>query len=284
MITQLSCPLSFHLIAENMSWRRIVCLWLIASVYTTESFSHPLFLSHNCVFDSRSTSHVFLLKHVIPLRCGQQDFEQSTIMSSSSTQQLSKRRFSLMVPLVPQLQTFGKAYARLLQQYPIRTKSITAGCIFAMSAILAQMLEKNDSVDEGKQTGILWSRVVSSSLVGFLYFGPAAHYWYEWIFSILPAATLSSTLQKAFLGQMLFGPSFTCIFFATSLMQNGTFTVPGWIRKIQTDLPAAWLAGAGFWPIVDLVSYSFIAPQWIPLFINICSLFWTTYLVLKSYR
>jgi protein Mpv17 len=284
MISQLSCSLPFHLISEKMSWRRIVCFWLTASVYTTESFSHPFYLSHNSISDFPSTSHAFLIKHIIPLRCGQQDSEHSSNMSSASTHQLSKRRSSMvLLPAIPQLQTVGKAYARLLQQYPIRTKSVTAGCIFAISAILAQMLEKKVGLDEAKQTGIQWSRVLSSSLVGLFYFGPAAHYWYEWVFRILPAVTLSSTLQKAFLGQMLFGPSFTCIFFATSLMQNGTFTVPSWIRKIRTDLPAAWLAGAGFWPIVDLVSYSFIAPQWIPLFINVCSLFWTTYLILKSY-
>lgn len=280
------CSVSFLLclFAEMSSIRRVVCMLLSVSVCKTEAFSHPLCMSSRDVADIPSASQAFFIKHIFPLRCGQQESVHRSIASSESTHQLPKLRASMVaLPILQVFQTFGKSYARVLQRYPIHTKSFTAGCVFGMSAILAQWLEKSDSTDGSKETGIIWSRVLSSMLVGFLYFGPAAHYWYEWIFRILPAATLSSTLQKAFLGQMLFGPSFTCIFFATSLLQNGTFTVPNWLRKIRTDLPAAWLAGAGFWPIVDIVSYSFIAPQWIPLFINICSLFWTTYLVLKSY-
>lgn len=85
-------------------------------------------------------------------------------------------------------------------------------------------------------------------------------------------------MQKAALGQLFFGPSFTCIFFATSLLQSGTFTFGNWFRKIRDDLPTAWAAGLGFWPLVDLVSYSMIDPKWIPLFVNSCSLVWTIYL------
>jgi protein Mpv17 len=179
---------------------------------------------------------------------------------------------------------FGQFYAKSLQSYPIRTKSITACAIFALSDIMAQRLEKSDSSSSSSSSSSLqWSRIMASALVGLLYFGPAAHFWYEWIFRILPGTSLVSTLQKAALGQLIFGPCFTCIFFASSLLQSGTFSLSRWWDKIRTDLPGAWLAGAGFWPVVDLISYSLIAPQWIPLFVNLCSLVWTTYLVLKSY-
>jgi len=179
------------------------------------------------------------------------------------------------------LTKFGTTYASCLEQRPILTKSATAGCIFALSDFLAQRLENTD--DASKKRRINKTRILASAAVGFFYFGPAAHYWYENIFKLLPGTSLVSTLQKAALGQMFFGPTFTCIFFATGLMQSGTFSLGNWLRKIKSDLPGAWLAGAGFWPLVDLVSYSVIQPKYIPLFVNICSLIWTTYLVLKSY-
>jgi protein Mpv17 len=100
------------------------------------------------------------------------------------------------------------------------------------------------------------------------------------IFKLLPGTSLFSTLQKAALGQIIFGPSFTCVFFATALLQSGTFSLGNWFTKIKNDLPGAWMAGLGFWPLVDLVSYSMIQPQWIPLFVNSCSLVWTIYLSL----
>jgi hypothetical protein len=42
-----------------------------------------------------------------------------------------------------------------------------------------------------------------------------------------------------------------------------------WGQKIRSDLPGAWLAGAGFWPLVSFVSYSVVPVKWIPLFINL---------------
>ena len=93
-----------------------------------------------------------------------------------------------------------------------------------------------------------------------------------------------STVQKAAMGQLFFGPSFTCIFFATSLLQAGNFTLGNWLRKIRSDFVGAWIAGVGFWPLVDLVSYSLVPMQWIPLFINICSLIWNIYLSMVANR
>ena len=185
------------------------------------------------------------------------------------------------------LLSLGQVYAKSLEQRPILTKSVTAGFIFTLSDWLAQVLEKSsssDNDDKDKKPTTNWTRAVSAGLVGLLYFGPAAHAWYETIFRLLPGTSLVSTLQKAALGQLLFGPSFTCIFFAVSLLQAGTFTLPHWWAKIRSDLPGAWAAGLGFWPLVDLVSYSSVPKDYIPLFVNACSLVWTIYLSLVANR
>jgi protein Mpv17 len=163
------------------------------------------------------------------------------------------------------LTTAGRVYTQQLDQFPIFTKSYTAGVVFALSDYIAQKIEK--SAGEGKRLDK--TRLLASTLIGLLYFGPAAHYWYEAIFALLPGTSLWSTLQKAALGQVIFGPTFTCIFFAVSLFQAGQFSLVAWGRKIKSDLPGAWLAGAGFWPLVDFVSYSLVPVKWIPLFINL---------------
>lgn len=212
-----------------------------------------------------------------------------TRTTSTKTNSMSMA-FSL-TPLTLFLQNGSQMYGSLLQRYPIRTKSITAAIVFALSDVLAQRLQKKEkrNVSPGQQKQrattkpLQWSRIWASSAIGFFYFGPAAHFWYEWIFSILPGTSLVSILQKAILGQLIFGPTFTCVFFAAGLLQSGTFTVRNWLTKIRSDLPGAWIAGTGFWPIVDLISFSLVPPQWIPLFINFCSLIWTTYLALQSY-
>ena len=182
-----------------------------------------------------------------------------------------------LAPVTSVLQSAGASYSNLLTARPILTKAVTASVIFGLSDWSAQQLEGKDDAD-GKKQKKDWTRIVTASLVGLLYFGPAAHVWYEKIFQILPGTSLVSTLQKACLGQLIFGPSFTCVFFATSLMQSGTFSIGNWLTKIRQDLPGAWAAGLSFWPLVDLVSYSLIPAKWIPLFVNFCSFVWTIYL------
>ena len=65
-------------------------------------------------------------------------------------------------------------------------------------------------------------------------------------------------------------------------MQGGDFSLKNWRNKIRQDLLGAWLAGLGFWPIIDLLSYSVIPVKWIPLFVNMASFIWTIYLSLVA--
>jgi len=208
--------------------------------------------------------------------------------------------------LLTSVLSFGESYAKQLAARPIFTKSITAAIMFGLSDCVAQRLEhrglqsksvpeikvtksgsgSNNSSDKSamsvNQTDT--TRVIVSVLVGLCYFGPASHYWYEWVFRLLPSSSIVSTMQKAALGQIFFGPTFTCIFFATSLMQSGEFSLFNWLQKIKSDLFSVWAAGLGFWPIVDFVSYAYVPKPFIPLFVNSCSFLWTIYLSLVANR
>jgi hypothetical protein len=240
--------------AQTKLRQSVLLLFLCGlTLSTARGFSITHYRRRQLAFSSPAT--------LLTLRGGEQDQEQTTQQNLST---------AMAIPLA----NFGKAYASSLDARPILTKSVTAGCIFAVSDYLAQRLESSGS----RERKINPTRLLTSAAVGLFYFGPAAHAWYNMIFQLLPGTSLVSTLQKAVMGQLFFGPSFTCIFFATSLMQSGNFTIANWLRKIRQDLPGAWLAGASFWPLVDLVSFSVISKEWIPLFVNMCSLVWTIYL------
>jgi len=198
----------------------------------------------------------------------------SSTNNSKST--VFSRAFLPPLSILSSLQRFTNMYSNALIHTPIITKSLTAGFIFALSDYTAQKM--NSSSNLSNKEDMNWIRTISSGLVGLLYFGPAAHVWYQMIFQLLPGTSLVSTLGKATLGQLIFGPSFTCVFFAVSLLQDKSFTFMNWWTKIQVDLPRAWLAGLSFWPLVDLVSYSIVPKDYIPLFVNFCSFIWTIYL------
>jgi len=222
----------------------------------------------------------------IKLRGGGEQSIRGGTHEGETVAESSKNNRSLAVTTASIMASFtalGRFYAKSLDMYPILTKSLTAGCIFALSDYCAQRLECQQAKSP-KTCKLNWTRILTAGAVGLFYFGPAAHYWYDMIFRLLPGTSLVSTLQKATLGQLLFGPSFTCIFFATSLLQAGTFSIGNWLRKIKNDLPSAWLAGIGFWPLVDLVSYSIISKEYIPLFVNVCSFLWTIFLSIVANR
>lgn len=213
--------------------------------------------------------------------CGASHDNDSELSSGSSSSSAAA------LPLASIISSAGGAYSAALVARPVMTKSLTAGLTFFLSDYCAQRIESprsssssssSPSDEKDNENTHNWTRTLVSCAVGLFYFGPAAHAWYEWIFKVLPGTTLISTLQKAALGQIIFGPSFTCVFFATSLMQSGSFTLGNWFKKIKNDLPQAFISGAGFWPLVDLVSYSLIPIKFIPLFINMCSFVWTIYL------
>jgi Mpv17 / PMP22 family len=181
-----------------------------------------------------------------------------------------------------------QSYSATLVAYPILTKSLTAGVVFVLADYLAQCLQRiktqpSSSKNLSKKPGNTnWTRVWANGAVGLLYFGPASHAWVDLMFWLFPGTSLFSNLQKAAAGVMVFGPSFTCLFFAVNLMQARAFNFGRWLQKIRRDLPGAMVAEIGFWPTVDLISFSLIPPIWIPFFMNICTLLWTIYLSILS--
>lgn len=217
-------------------------------------------------------------------------YDASSSSSTSTTSFMSSSRLALssvLSPLSSILAAFATFYTNQLSVRPILTKSLTAGIIFMASDYCAQLIERSDNgtdEDDNNKMPLVWSRMVTNFLVGLLVFGPAANAWYSTIFKLLPSTSLISTLQKAALGQLIFGPAFTSVFFGAGMIQAGSFSFGGWIQKVQQDLPAVWASGLGFWPFVDFISYKIIPVQWIPLFVNFCSFIWTVYLSIVSNR
>lgn len=216
------------------------------------------------------------------------EVETATDEITTKPSSVSSPLLSVMAPVSALVQAAATIYTQQLTRSPILTKSLTAGIIFGLSDWCAQLVERGDSNEKGeaaaKKTPLVFSRILTTFLVGLLFFGPAANIWYSTIFKILPSTSLIATLQKAALGQIIFGPIFTCVFFGAGMIQSGTFSVGSWVAKIRSDLPAVWASGLGFWPVVDFISFKVVPVQWIPLFVNFCSFVWTIYLSLVANR
>ena len=179
------------------------------------------------------------------------------------------------------LRTAATVYARALEMAPVITKSLTAGVIFGASDLAAQVIENATAPPD-------WPRLLTAALVGLLYFGPAAHFWYAMMQRLYPRSTLRAVLTKTALGQIVFAPIFTIVYFAAALVAANGLIGLGQLRaKVAADLLPTIVAGLWFWPLVDVVSFAVIAKQeggeaWLPLFVNAVSLVWQVYLSLKA--
>ena len=160
-----------------------------------------------------------------------------------------------------------------MDKAPLATKAATSAAIFGASDACAQKLEQVKEPDA--------TRLLTTTAIGGLYFAPAAHVWYGAITKAIPANDLRAILTKALLGQLIFGPLVTCVFFASACLQSseGLRALPG---KIRSDLLGVQAAGLGFWPFVDLVSYACLPVDYIPVFVNGASFVWTIFLSFKS--
>ena len=177
------------------------------------------------------------------------------------------------------LTALGAAYAGALTAAPIVTKSLTSAATFALSDAAAQSISPPPSGRDGKRTAV-------TALIGLLYFGPALHFYLEFITRLVPGTALRDTLLKTALGQLGFGPAITCIFFGAFLVADDGVAagLRKWPRKVRQDLLVTWASELCFWPFVDLVCYGLLPVAWIPLAYNAANFFWTIFLSLQASR
>jgi len=172
-------------------------------------------------------------------------------------------------------------YAKALHTSPLLTKAASSGLVFGASDWCAQGLAGGGATD--------WPRLLTCALIGAL-FGPAAHFWYGLMQRSFPRQRARDTLCKTVLGQTIFGPCFTVVFFAGTLCEQASgIGATFWIGlgdRLGRDFLPTQLAGLGFWSTVDLLSYSCIVPRlgeaWIPLFASAATFVWTIFLSFDS--
>ena len=116
--------------------------------------------------------------------------------------------------------------------------------------------------------------------------GPALHYYLDFVTWLVPGTGARSTLLKTAVGQLGFGPALTSIFFGAFLVSDLGFAtgLRRWPAKIKQDLLVTWASELCYWPFVDLLCFSLIPVQWIPLVNSLANFFWTIFLSIQAAR
>ncbi|KAF7113453.1 hypothetical protein RHSIM_RhsimUnG0125700 [Rhododendron simsii] len=162
-------------------------------------------------------------------------------------------------------------YLGMVKSRPILTKSITGALIYTAADLSSQIIvqpssESYDAVRTLRMAGY-----------GMLILGPSLHFWFNFMSKVLPKRDIMTTLKKIVMGQLLFGPAMTVIFFSVNAALQGE-NAAEITARLKRDLLPTMINGVLYWPICDFVTFKFIPVQLQPLVSNSFSYLWTVYM------
>ncbi|KAF8025042.1 hypothetical protein BT93_F2023 [Corymbia citriodora subsp. variegata] len=99
-------------------------------------------------------------------------------------------------------------YLGSLEARPIVTKCVTSSLIYAAADLTSQMitLPPSGSLD--------LIRTLRMTAYGLIILGPSQHMWFNSLSRVLPKRDAVTTLKKIFMGQVIYGPCMTTVFFS----------------------------------------------------------------------
>ncbi|KAB2030271.1 hypothetical protein ERO13_D05G211700v2 [Gossypium hirsutum] len=155
-------------------------------------------------------------------------------------------------------------YLAKLESNPIITKSVTTSLIFAAADFTSQMITSASSYDS--------IRTLRMAGYGLLLLGPSQHLWFNLLSKALPKRDMLTTFKKMFLGQAVFGPLVTTVFFSYNAALQGE-NAEEIAARLKRDLLPTLISGAMFWPTCDFVTYKFVPVHLQFLFLHMDNLF-----------
>lgn len=169
---------------------------------------------------------------------------------------------------------FSRFIAATSSTFP--RQCLTGGVLFATGDTIAQQLVEK----RGSRHDI--PRTLRLGLYGGAVFSPLASIWFgkvlEKVKFASPAANIAT---KVALDQGIASPAFIALFFSVTTLMNGG-SVNDAKKKVQDNwwptLKTAW----GLWIPVQGLNMALVPPTQRLLFVNVVSIFWNTFLSMKS--
>jgi len=151
-------------------------------------------------------------------------------------------------------------YLALLESKPVVTKALTSLLGFAIGDVLAQCcIEKKECFD--------WLRLLRFSTAGMLIHGPAGHWFYGNLDSLIPGATARKVATKVFVDQIVYAPIFGTLFFSYMAATEGKGPVMVAKRvkhELMTQVAASWKV----WPLAHAINFALVPTSQRILYIN----------------
>ncbi|KAJ6671137.1 PEROXISOMAL MEMBRANE PROTEIN 2 PXMP2 MPV17 [Salix viminalis] len=162
-------------------------------------------------------------------------------------------------------------YLGMVKSRPVLTKSATSSLIYTAADLSSQTMSLSSSEP--------YDLVRTSRMAGYglLIVGPSLHFWFNFMSKLLPKRDLITTFKKIIMGQTIYGPIMTVVFFSSNASLQGENRAEI-IARLKRDLLPTFLNGVMYWPVCDFVTFKFIPVHLQPLVSNSFSYLWTVYM------
>ncbi|KAK8558665.1 hypothetical protein V6N13_098310 [Hibiscus sabdariffa] len=172
--------------------------------------------------------------------------------------------------------SFGKVgfvgwYLGMVKSWPVLTKSVTSSAIYIAADLSSQTISQS-SADP-------YDLVRTSRMAGYglLILGPSLHFWFNLMSKLFPKRDLVTTFKKMAMGQLIFGPFMTVVFFSLNARLQGE-SGEEIVSRLKRDLLPTMRNGVMYWPFCDFITFRFIPVHLQPLVSNSFSYLWTVYM------
>ncbi|KAI7744026.1 hypothetical protein M8C21_019617 [Ambrosia artemisiifolia] len=162
-------------------------------------------------------------------------------------------------------------YLGLVKTRPILTKSITSAFIYTAADLSSQTIAGSSSESYDPV------RTVRMAGYGMIVLGPSLHFWFNFMSRLFPKTDLISTFKKMFMGQAIFGPIMTVVFFSVNAGLQGE-SGSEIVARLKRDLIPTLINGVMYWPLCDFITFRFIPVHLQPLVSNSFAYIWTVYM------
>ncbi|XP_057783008.1 uncharacterized protein LOC131000886 [Salvia miltiorrhiza] len=169
---------------------------------------------------------------------------------------------------------FVSWYLGMISTRPVATKSVTAALIYTAADLSSQTIV---TIVGGNGEGYDLVRTLRMAGYGMLIVGPSLHFWFNFVSRAFPKRDLLSTFAKMALGQMVYGPIVTALFFSVNAGLQGE-SGSEIVGRLKRDMVPTLVRGVMYWPICDFITFKFVPVHLQPLVSNSFSYMWTVYL------
>ncbi|WCJ17927.1 Peroxisomal membrane 22 kDa (Mpv17/PMP22) family protein [Euphorbia peplus] len=162
-------------------------------------------------------------------------------------------------------------YLGMIKTRPILTKSVTSSLIYVAADLSSQTIGRTESESYD------FLRTLRMAGYGMLILGPSLHFWFNFVSKHFPKRDLITTFKKMVMGQTLYGPVMTVVFFSINARLQGENS-DEIVARLKRDLLPTMLNGVMYWPLCDFITFRFTPVQLQPLVSNSFSYLWTVYM------